>query len=127
MIVFKPRDKKGIGVGPRGPGDGIEFKLNNLGKRKMAKAQLRKESAELLKMAYINLAMAEITPHYPPPRLRRNKKGVKEWWQYTADWKTGTKAFLSAVKKGEPEAVKKAANSITNACNGCHADFRDAN
>src|SRR5262245_47286654 len=45
MTAFKPLDKKGVGVlpGVKTPGNGIEFKLINLGKRAPSKMQLDKE------------------------------------------------------------------------------------
>jgi cytochrome c556 len=122
MIGFKPRDKNGIGYGPKG--EAIDSKLNSLGKRALAKDTLDKEAAALVKMAYINLAYAEIAYHYAPLKPKAGK-GPKEWKQYTADWKTGTKDFIGAVKKGDAEAVKKAANNLHNTCNSCHSDFRD--
>jgi hypothetical protein len=126
MIGFKPRDKKGIGIGPKGAGDGIELKLNNLGKRKLSPMQLAKESKELLRMASINLAYAEIVYHYAPAKPKLGK-GAKEWKQYTAEMKMANREFINAVKAGKPDLVKTAANNINNTCNSCHSDFRDAN
>jgi hypothetical protein len=125
MVGFKPRDKGGIGVGPKGPGDGIELKLNTLGKRALSKMQLGKERAELTKMAYIMLAYAEVAPHYAPTRPKGGK-GAKEWKQYNDDWRKGTRELLDALKMDSPDKLKKAANNINNACNSCHSDFRDS-
>jgi len=124
MTGFKPRARKGIGYGAKG--EGIEIKLNALGKRAPAAGQIGKESGDLLKMAYINLAYAQIATHYAPA-VPKGGKGAKEWKQYTEDWKVATKEFIGAVKKSDPAALKTAANNITNACNSCHSDFRDAN
>jgi hypothetical protein len=127
MKGLKPRNKGGIGVGPNGPSDGIEYKLNLLGKRALKKSQFDKEKLELLRMAYINLAYAEIVRHYAPRRRTRDGKGGREWRQYTTDWKAATNELLGAIKKDSPEGVKKASNKITNTCNGCHEHFRDFN
>jgi hypothetical protein len=122
MTVFKARERKGIGYGPSG--EAIEGKLNKLGKFALKRGDLNKEAAQLLRMAYINLALAEIGPHYAPPRPNDRGKGAKEWKQYTAEWKVATTQFIAAVKKRNPDMVKKAANDITSTCNSCHADFR---
>src|SRR5262245_32490379 len=46
MAIYKPRDKKGRGIGPKGPGDGIELKLVNMGKRKLSVMKLKAESKD---------------------------------------------------------------------------------
>ena len=40
--VFKPRAEGGLGVGPKAPGDGIQFRFVRLGERALTKAQLKK-------------------------------------------------------------------------------------
>ncbi len=125
MTVFKPRGKVGLGVGPVAEFDGIEIKLRNLRRGALSKAALDKESADLIKMAYVNLAAAEIVEHYAPAKKNKEGKSAKEWKQHTADWKKASKEFVDAVKKKNPAAVKKAAGSIDEACVSCHNDFKE--
>jgi len=129
MHSYKPADKKGIGFvqlkngqKPKA-GDGIELKFLDLGKR-VSKMNLANEKADLIRMAYINLAIAELTIHYAPEKLNKGK-GPKEWKQYTEEMKTATNKFLEAVKSGDPAKVKAAANDVSGSCNNCHGDFRD--
>lgn len=124
MHVYKPRMKKGLGVGKKGPGDGIENKLISLSKRAPSAAALKGDKAALLKMAYANLAVADVTDLYAPAKPKAGK-GAKEWKTYTADMKKGTLELIKALNAGEPAMVKAAALNITNACNNCHTDFRD--
>jgi hypothetical protein len=125
MQIYKPRAKGGLGIGPPSKGDGIELKIINMGKRAMSPATLRKESGELIKMAYINIAMSKITKYYPPPK--KPGKDVKEWKQYADEMAKGSKELIEAVKSDDPKKVKAAANNINGACNNCHSDFRDSN
>lgn len=120
MQVYKPRERGGLGVGPKSKGDGIEFKIVNLGKRKLTAGQLEKEKDDLIKMANVNIAMAKITAKFTPA-----KKG-KEWNMFSSDMEKASKALLDAVKKGDPEAVRKAAANLNSSCNGCHSDIRDS-
>jgi hypothetical protein len=123
MQAYKPSTKKGIGVGPKGAGDGIEAKLISLSKRANA-ATISKQKADLIKMGYINLAIAEVTKLYPPKP--KGGKGNKEWQEHTAAMKKASQEFIEAVKSGDAKKVKEAANNVNSSCNNCHSDFRDS-
>jgi len=123
MHAYKPSPKGGIGVGPKGAGDGIELKLQNMGKRKLSPVNAGKEKADLLKMAYLNLAIAHVTEQYPPPK--KPGKSVKEWKQYLDDMKKASKELAGAAKAADPMKLQAAATNMNNACNNCHSDFRD--
>lgn len=124
MHAYKPRGKGGIGVGPKGPGDGIELKIINLGKRALSKAALEKEKDDLVKAGYINLALAKITDAYAPAKPKGGK-GPKDWKKHVEDMEKGSKDLIEAAKKGDAPALKKAAANLNNSCNNCHTDFRD--
>jgi cytochrome c556 len=123
MQIYKPRERKGLGIGPKSKGDGIEIKIQNLGKRALSKAEAEKQKADLVKMCYINLAMAEVAKRYPPAKPVCGK-GVKEWQEYVDATRDGSKELLEAVKAGDPAKIKKAAKKVDDACASCHADFR---
>jgi cytochrome c556 len=125
MHVYKPSPKGGIGYGKAGPGDGIELKIINMGKRNVPAATLQKEKADLIKLAYINAAMAMVADHYAPTKPKGGK-GAKEWKQYSADQKKAAMDMIKAIQAGNAADVKAAANNMNNACNNCHADFRDS-
>jgi hypothetical protein len=121
MKVYKPREKNGLGIGPKGKGDSIEFKIINMGKRKMSAGALAKEKAELIKMAYLNIVMAKITHKYV------GKKKPKEWKEYTESMETESKNLLSELQKKapSPDEIKKIATRLTASCNTCHSEIRD--
>jgi len=127
MHGYKPPTKGGIGFGKgKGAGDGIELKIIDLGKRKLAAAALAKQKDDLVKMGYINLAMAEIAAHYSPAKPKGGK-GAKEWKQYLDDMKKSSMALIKEVKAAKPDAekIKAAANDLGTSCKSCHSDFRD--
>jgi hypothetical protein len=125
MHAYKPSPKGGIGTGlePKA-GDGIEMKIINLGKRELKAPALKKEKDVLVKLGYINAALADITTHYAPTKPKGGK-GAKEWKQYTKDMKDASLELVKAAKAGDTLQVKTAANNLNNSCNNCHSDFRD--
>lgn len=127
MHAFKPRDKGGLGLGPT-PGaikpDAIELKLIDLGKMKkgLPKGDVAKQADAIAKAADVAKAIAEITDFYAD---KDGKKNPKKWKEFTDDMKKGAVELSKAAKKGDGEAIKKAANNLNKSCNDCHADFRD--
>jgi cytochrome c556 len=119
MYAFKPRDKHGLGVGPEGKGDGIELKIIALGKRAPAKADVAKMKDDLIKMAVVSKAIAEVADLYPP------KKDAAKWKQYDDEMRKGADELIEAAKSGDPAKIKAAANNLNASCTSCHADFRD--
>jgi cytochrome c556 len=122
MNSYKPGNKGGIGYGKKK--EGIELKLIAMGKEALAAGALKKEKDDLLKMAYINLAIAEVASHYAPAKPKAGK-GAAQWKKYTSDQKKAVAELVKAINASSPAKVKAAANDINSACNGCHADFRD--
>ncbi len=122
MHAYKPGNKGGIGFG-KDPKGGIEAKVIDM-ERRISAAQLKSMKEDLLKMAYINAAIAEIASHYPPEKPKGGK-GAKEWKQYSADQKKSAMDLATAVKAGSVEKVKAAVKAINGACSDCHRDFRD--
>jgi hypothetical protein len=117
MRLFNARSQGGIGFGPRAVG--IEHRLVELGERGLSEATLKKESAELARVAHINLVMAEIVRGFAPtkPFLGRGKK---EWERDVESLKAASAGLLKAVKSGAPKAVQAAAARVNTACNNCH-------
>jgi cytochrome c556 len=124
MYIFKPRDKGGLGFGPKGKGDGIELKIISLGKRALSDEDLKAQRAELIKMAYVTTAMSEVVQQYAPAKPKGGK-GAKEWKAHAAGMKKASQELIAAVKKGSPDAVKAAAGNLNGSCTSCHTDFRD--
>jgi cytochrome c556 len=122
MHVYKPRDKGGLGFG-EAPKGGIEFKIRDLSKRKLAPLTLQKEMKELIRLGYVNIAMAEIAkPYFGKPK---GGKGKKDWDQHLEDQKKAAQELIAAIKAKDSATLKKVADKLDASCNNCHSDFRD--
>jgi cytochrome c556 len=118
--AFKPRDKGGIGVGPKGmKGKGIELEIISLGKKARAAADLAKQTNDLILIGNVSKALAEIADLYP------QTKKMADWKNYNNEMRKGADELIAAVKRLDAKQVKEAANNLNASCNGCHADFRD--
>jgi len=125
MKVYKNKNKGGVGFGEKPTDDsGIELKITALqrSERGPSAATLKKEGKDIIKMAYLNIAMAEIAkPHFNKPMEGKNKK---DWDKWLDDQKKAAKDLIEAVKKEDGKAVSKAAKEMLNACTECHSVFR---
>src|SRR5262245_28856585 len=127
MHSFKPRNKKGLGVGSKAgvvTPDGIEQKLEDVAKDGITDAQLSKEGTALHEAAWMTAAIAEVTK-YKGPEKDKGKKTKARWGQYTKGVFEGAKELAAATKAMKADAVKAAAVKLTNNCNSCHMYFRD--
>ena len=117
MNLFNPRSRGGIGVGPRGTA--IEQALIGLEEEALTAQALKKESAELVRVAHITLVMAEITDGFPPAKPFLGK-GKKEWERDVGAMKKAARDLLKALEARSPREVKAAATRINTACTNCH-------
>ena len=127
MHSFKPRNKKGLGVGSTAgvvTPDGIEQKLDAVAKDGITPGQLTKEGKALDEAAWMTAAIAEVTK-YKGPEKDKGKKTKARWGQYTKGMLEGAKELSAAAKGMNADAVKAAAVKLTNNCNSCHMYFRD--
>jgi hypothetical protein len=122
--AYKPRDKAGIGVGGKGDADGIEVKLMDLGKKPLMAAQLKAQSADLIRMAQVAQAMNEIAELNTPTK-NVGKKLIIDWTKFNTAQKNGANVLINAVNKNDPKAVQTAATNLYSSCTNCHAAFRD--
>jgi len=120
MHAFKPRSKKGIGVGSTGAG--LELTIINLSKS-ASTTVVQKQKQDLLQAGYTVLAINELTFLYPPAKPMGGKT-AEDWKKYTEEAKKATLNFIAAVKASEAPKVKAAATALNNACNECHSHFR---
>jgi soluble cytochrome b562 len=126
MWLFKPRAKKGLGVGPK-PGavtpDGIELKLISLGRDSLGAATLNKEARAIEEMAYVAAAIAQVTIAKVPPK-DEGKKKRKDWIEWSTDMHDTALKLAQAAKMKAAGDVKTLASKLNNACNSCHSVFR---
>lgn len=121
MRLYNPRGRGGIGFGPKGMA--IERKLIDVGEKGISAETLKKEADELIRVAHVNLVLAEVTRGFAPakPFLGRGKK---EWERDVDAVRTASKELVKAVEASDPKAVQAAATRINNACNSCHDGAR---
>jgi len=129
MNQFKPRDKGGLGVGPK-PGaaaqDSIELELLALAKKPLGPGALAAQQGDLEKMAQVAEAIALIAPGYAANENRKPSE-IKDWNRYTEDMLRQSKDLAAALKSNDPKKVQTAANTLNGSCNACHTAFRDNN
>jgi hypothetical protein len=124
--ALRQREKGGVGVGKwqQGKANGIESKLLILARRDPTAAQLKAESADLLKMTHVLIASAEVTKVGAPNYNSSSRR--KRYLQDCDEMKGGSLDLLKAVKDSDTKATRKAALRIQNACSGCHSRLTNA-
>jgi hypothetical protein len=130
MKVYRMKEKGGIGYGEKPDAkSGLEVKIIALQRteRGPSAATLKKEGTALIKLAHVNIAMAEIgRPHYDnfKDTGKGNNKTKKDWDKWFDEQKAAAKELIEAVKKEDSKGVAKAAKDLLNTCTECHAAFR---
>ena len=126
MHMFKPRAKKGFGVGAKKDNitpDGIEDMIRGLARDVPSQAKVNKQAAALERMGYITAAMMEVAMALPPEKFEL--KQTKKLWMETATASRDAGIELAkAARDKSPAALKTAASRANNGCVNCHAEFR---
>jgi hypothetical protein len=124
--AYKPREKGGLGVGAK-PGtirpDGIEAKIISMSKKPLPANQLQKESEDLIKMAEVSKAIAEIADRNAPQK-DEPKKPKADWKKFNDLQKKSSKELIDAVKAKDPDKVLDATKNLYSSCTNCHSVFR---
>jgi hypothetical protein len=119
MNVFKPSSKHGLGVGPKGPGDGIEQRIIHWSTKSQSKPDAMRNRPAMERAGEVSRAMAEVADVYLP------KKDVTKWKKYVQEMRDGSEELMRVARQGDPKAIKTAATNLNGSCTGCHGDFRD--
>lgn len=129
MMVYALKENGGLGFGAK-PEDksGLEAKLIALqrGNRGPAPATIKKEKDDLIKLAHLNIAMAEIAkPHFPGDKKVEGKQYTKkDWEKWLTEQKAASKELLDAIDKNDGMAMNKAAKKVFEACTECHSVYK---
>lgn len=126
MHVFAPRKKGGFGFGAtaKSTQDGIELKIQALGEKKpLTKTAMTKEGPDIQKMAYVTLAMADVTLA-AAPKKDNGKKKVKDWVKWTQEMRSAATQLAAAAAKGDPKTVYNTSKNLDGTCSSCHEVFR---
>jgi cytochrome c556 len=125
-LAFEPRDKGGLGVGPK-PGaripDGIEAQLQALANAPPPAPQLAAQAPDLQRMAEVVRAVAEATPNYGK-EYAVNDAAAKAWSGFSEDMKQGSDDLIAAIKGKDVKGLPKALDKLNQSCKDCHAKFR---
>jgi cytochrome c556 len=124
---FKTREKGGQGVGPKAGAitpDGVEAKIISMSKKPMPTAQLNKESADLLRLAIVSKAIADVATEHTPKK-DDGKKKVADWKKYNQLQKDAAQDLENAIKAKDPDKVLDSVKNLYSSCTNCHATFRD--
>lgn len=112
MNLFKPADKGGLLE------KGIEKQIQQLAKKAPANAKGLEE------MGYLITAMADVTVASPPAKDGGMGKTKKAWAEYADSMHAASIQFTKAAAAGNLKGIQQAANTLNNACVGCHAKFK---
>ena len=125
MAVFGPRDKGGLGVGPK-PGayplDSIELLINDqTSKAPKTKLDLKKSADDLNRLADVTLAVAGITYRYVPKSSAAEDE--RDWLRRTDRMKEAAQNLKAAVKEEDADRVRVAFQLLGASCARCHEKF----
>ncbi len=122
--VFKLKRVGGLGVGSIAPTenqDGIERLIRTLARKQLKPEELEKYHADLLRTANVMRAMSELAPYRLPEAVAKLPNRAEQWQQVSADFKSTTAEFRSAVAEKDPIKVKNAATRLDHTCCNCHS------
>jgi cytochrome c556 len=129
MNTLRLRSKGGLGFGLKPPAqastDGIESKLLGLSKRPLPAAEMNKQADDLVRSAYILVAISEVTDGHLPKKKGATGKGAREWAGWSEDMRAAALQLAEAAKKKNSAGVKAAVNKLNSTCSECHGEFRD--
>jgi hypothetical protein len=127
VFIHKGPRRGGLGIGTAvkaGYTDSIGALVRDwAGPRPPTKAVLQAHQKDLLQVARVLQAMAELAPFRNPFAAVANAKDRKtdEWRKVAADFKVVTRRFRDSIQEGEPTTVRKVAVRLEKTCNACHA------
>jgi cytochrome c556 len=128
--VFKPRKRGGFGVGNKPEAiqpDGIELKINKMGKTPMLPADLARELPELIKMVEVVKLAGEVSAHQCNVTKKVGEKDPRKWKDFNSDMLKYSDDLLAALKGANsgPAEVRAKSLKLYGTCTGCHGIFRD--
>lgn len=127
MKIFSLKKRGGLGIGEKvADKDGLEAQMQALGEKPLSDKDLKDSQAAIIKLAYINAAIAEVIKTHPPAKFDA-KKGQKkaDWDKWSVEMGKLAEEMVKAAKK-DPKAFNAAAHKADKNCMACHEKFRFA-
>ena len=127
MHMFRPREKGGMGIGPKTFGtnkakDGIEITLRDLARD--VPSNLAKQADAFEATGYYIAAIAELSTAKSWPK-DSGKKTKKAWNEYSEEMTNLGIAFAKAANGKGAQQIKTAAAKLNENCNRCHSIFKE--
>lgn len=119
MWVYKPKNKGGIGMAKDGAGYENELSRLSGPKSRLTPQKIGQLKPDLIKIAEISKAVAEVSDLYTP------KKDTAKWKGYTKQMRKAADELIEEAKGGNPMKLKKAIMNLNASCTECHSDFRE--
>jgi hypothetical protein len=121
----KTPQRGGVGIGSAvkaGHKDSIEELVQDWsGPKPPTREELKTHRKDLLRVARVMQAMAELAPHrFDLYRPLNNKKWDQDWRQVSAQFKTTSQALHDAIEKVDPAETRQVAVRMQQTCNACH-------
>jgi cytochrome c' len=124
----KSAKNRALGMGPT-PGaiqpDGIEKKLEELGKKELTKTQLTKEAKAIERAAYVAAGIGQLIIDKCPVAVKTGVKDPADWKKWSEDMAKQGLELAEAAKAGDAAAIKTKASNLDATCKACHSPFKD--
>jgi hypothetical protein len=127
MGLMKPQKAGGLGVTDKAGkllAEGMEKKLQDLGKNSLTAKQLDTQAEALERMGTMIAAIAEVAQYKCTVTKKVGEKDPKDWQTWTQDMRKGGLDLADAAKAKNMDNFKKAVNKLSSSCNSCHPIFK---
>jgi squalene-hopene/tetraprenyl-beta-curcumene cyclase len=124
-LVFRSRKRGGPGIGSAveaGHKDSIDDLVADWsGARPPTRIELERHQKDLLQVARILQAMAELAPHRVHIYVaKENQTKTGAWLKIAADFKVVTREFRQAIEDADLSLTRKVAVNLQKTCTACH-------
>src|SRR6202020_1926521 len=131
MWLFKTREpggKGGLGIGP----DPAKYKLDSIevflydqaDKKPTMPLDVKKSADDLIRMADVTLAVADILYRYRPDKEKVGEKNWQVWTDATDRMKKASLDLKVGMKEQDEAAIKRAFVALNFGCTRCHNTSR---
>jgi hypothetical protein len=128
MSLMKPQKAGGLGVTDKAGktiAEGIDKKLQDLGKNPPTAKQLETQAEALERMGTMIAAIAEVAQYKCPVPKKVGPKDPKDWQTWSEDMRKGGLDLAEAARARNADNFKKAVTRLSTSCNSCHPIFKN--
>jgi hypothetical protein len=128
MSLMKLQKAGGLGVTDKAGkliAEGIDKKLQDLGKNPPTAKQLEAQAEALERMGTMIAAIAEVAQYKCPVSKKIGAKDPKDWQTWSEDMRKGGLDLADAARAKNVDNFKKAVAKLSTSCNSCHPIFKE--